>query len=357
MKVLIFTECLAGGVCSVISDQIQYLSAEDKQLQFDLLYSKKDETPKDLAQRFPDVGLIEIPYERGERFFLVKVFCYLLFRVKTKNYSVIHLHSSFSGFLGRIAFGLSAHKLCYTPHCFAFLSEEFSPLKQKVFYWIEKRLSLIGCIVACGGSEAKLAKGFSTKVRVHTISNGVNFSDLTSSVTSSQADIISVGRICKQKGFDDFKALYALASHQYSLVWLGGPKPDGIDYVSGWLSREALFQYYSSARLYVSTAHWEGMPVAPIEAQYFGLPVVAIRTHGVVDCVVDGETGYLCDSIEELYQRCQQLLSDASEYQRLSHNAKAHIRKHFSLANYAGLLSLYRQIAADTLALSEQTLS
>lgn len=56
----------------------------------------------------------------------------------------------------------------------------------------------------------------------------------------------------------------------------------------------------------------EGTPVAVIEAQMTGLPVVATRHAGIPEVVIDGETGFIveeCD-IEGMGQRMLQLVSD-----------------------------------------------
>ena len=52
------------------------------------------------------------------------------------NTTVVHLHSSKAGFLGRLAcrrLGIKA--VVYTPHCGAFLRKDVNPLKRKM-YWL-----------------------------------------------------------------------------------------------------------------------------------------------------------------------------------------------------------------------------
>ena len=60
----------------------------------------------------------------------------------------------------------------------------------------------------------------------------------------------------------------------------------------------------------------EGLGLASLEAMAAGLPIVGARTRGVVDYVVDGETGYLCEvenpdayveAIKRLYENRQTL--------------------------------------------------
>ena len=48
------------------------------------------------------------------------------------------------------------------------------------------------------------------------------------------------------------------------------------------------------ADLYVQPSHYESFSNALVEAMGTGLPVVASRVGGMLDCVIDGENGVLC---------------------------------------------------------------
>ena len=62
---------------------------------------------------------------------------------------------------------------------------------------------------------------------------------------------------------------------------------------SGFVSEERLAAHYRTAACYLHTAREESFGLSVIEAAYCGLPVVAVAEGGVVDNVVEGETGVL----------------------------------------------------------------
>ncbi|GGM05633.1 glycosyltransferase [Dactylosporangium sucinum] len=60
-------------------------------------------------------------------------------------------------------------------------------------------------------------------------------------------------------------------------------------------SRERLRELYCGARALLFPAH-EDFGIIPVEAQACGTPVLGVRRGGLLETVVDGETGYLLDS-------------------------------------------------------------
>ena len=75
---------------------------------------------------------------------------------------------------------------------------------------------------------------------------------------------------------------------------------------------DALGQYYAGSDLYVWPAHNEAYGMAFLEAQSYGLPVVAQRTRGVPDVVVNARTGLLTaeGSVSDLADAVRRLISD-----------------------------------------------
>lgn len=68
----------------------------------------------------------------------------------------------------------------------------------------------------------------------------------------------------------------------------------------------------------------EGWGIAITEAAAHGVPAIAYRAAGgVCESIVDGETGWLVDDVEELHQRTEQLLRDAALRERMAENARS----------------------------------
>lgn len=76
--------------------------------------------------------------------------------------------------------------------------------------------------------------------------------------------------------------------------------------------RDDVSSLMETSTLLLLTSVFEGMPNVLLEAQSIGLPVVATRVGGVPDCVLDGETGYICDinDIDAMEDACVKLLGD-----------------------------------------------
>jgi glycosyltransferase involved in cell wall biosynthesis len=75
---------------------------------------------------------------------------------------------------------------------------------------------------------------------------------------------------------------------------------------------------------------------ATLEAGCMGRAVIAFRSHGIVDYVIDGETGILIDpgDISALREAIQYLLAHPEEAKRLGQNARQRIVEQLNLETY-----------------------
>lgn len=78
------------------------------------------------------------------------------------------------------------------------------------------------------------------------------------------------------------------------------------------------------SREIVETGDVEGFGIVFLEANYFGLPVIAGRSGGIPDAVLDGETGFLVDPEDpvEIGSRMRLLITDDELANRLGQNGK-----------------------------------
>ena len=98
-----------------------------------------------------------------------------------------------------------------------------------------------------------------------------------------------------------------------------------------------------------SNGDCEGTPVAVLEAQAAGLPVVSTRHTGITQVVLEGETGYLVEEldIEAMAGRMLHLAADPSLAAKLGGAGRARIREAFTMERQIGELYEVLQRAAS----------
>jgi glycosyltransferase involved in cell wall biosynthesis len=173
--------------------------------------------------------------------------------------------------------------------------------------------------------------------------------------------VLSVGRLHPQKGFPDLLSAFArvLEVHPDARLRIAGSGQ-----LRGALEREiegrgltervALLglrrdvpRLLGAADVYASAAHWEGLPVATLEAMAAGLPVVATRV-GDVPRAVAATAGVLVEpgDVEGLSAALVDLVGDPARRRRLGEAARAHVNAHFGREAWAQrLLAVYRDLA------------
>ncbi len=276
--------------------------------------------------------------------------------IRQEQPDAIHLHSSKAGVLGRVAAWLAGShaRVFYSPHGFAFLRQDVSRCKQKLFLVFEQMAAKLGgTLVACSRSEAELAIEKVHHPRVRLVENATDFNDLQTSSGSSDScvNVLNAGRICYQKAPWRFKAVaHACADLSARFVWLGEgnlahmlqPEFTPSLQLTGWLTRSEVAQQLAQADVFLMPSLWEGMPLALIEAQAAGVPAVVSNVVGCRDVVQDGITGFVCDTDDDLCARTRQLIEDASLRKRMGDNAAQIARTRFSVARMSDeLLQLY----------------
>jgi glycosyltransferase involved in cell wall biosynthesis len=101
----------------------------------------------------------------------------------------------------------------------------------------------------------------------------------------------------------------------------------------------------ASFTVFAFPSRFEGLCLAVIEAQVAGVPVVATPVGGIVETVVDGVTGLLCEPQDprSLADGILRLLADGDLRARLADEARARATTRFSQERMvAGTLALYR---------------
>jgi glycosyltransferase involved in cell wall biosynthesis len=162
---------------------------------------------------------------------------------------------------------------------------------------------------------------------VRVIPNGVD-----PSPTGEEANppfVLYAGRLSKEKGVLELVD----AARDLPLVVVGdGPLRGRIPAARGFVPREELDSLLSTAAVVACPSRREGFGVTCLEAMARGKPVVAGAVGGLLDLVVDGETGLLVSPRDPkaLRHALERLLEDAELRHRLGAAAQVRAREHFS---------------------------
>lgn len=179
-------------------------------------------------------------------------------------------------------------------------------------------------------------------------------------VGSGELLVIAVGRLHPQKAFPDLLQAIEIAGMDGHPVQL---RIAGAGPLEGALRREIaqrglggrvrllglrrdVPRLLAAADVYASSAAWEGLPVATLEAMAAGLPIVATAV-GDVPRVVDRSAGILVPPgrPDELARALSKVLSDASLRRALGEAARRHVSLHHGAEAWSRrLLALYAEL-------------
>lgn len=362
-KIVHVTEALGGGVlhCVVLLANRQAAAGDDVVV----LHSVRQDTPaaakldelfdRRVRRKVVDMRTAIGIYDGVSLFRLV-------FDLYRERPDILHLHSSKAAALGRVAarlLGISSRTI-YSPHGFAFLKEDITPIKAKLFLLIERALHASGGhIVACSKSELRYARMLLLRAeRTSLVENAVKLDhfDLDESRRPGEHVVVCTSaRVTYQKApwrFTHLAQRLAKTSRT-RFVWFGDGVADAVDrwidrdaiQLSGWMPAPDLRRRLSKCDVFVLLSLWEGMPIALIEAQAAGLPAVASRIVGNRDITIHGVTGFLANDDEELEHYTRRLIDDADLRVRMGAAAAEHAHARFGdMRLFRSYVEVYRRL-------------
>jgi glycosyltransferase involved in cell wall biosynthesis len=142
-------------------------------------------------------------------------------------------------------------------------------------------------------------------------------------------EVLYAGRLSPEKGVLELVE----ATEGMNLVVAGdGPLRDRVPQARGFVPPDELARLYARAAVVVCPSHREGFGVACLEAMAHGRPVVASAVGGLLDLVVDGETGIQVPpgDVGALRAAIERLLGDRELRRRLSEAGRRRAAEHFS---------------------------
>lgn len=157
---------------------------------------------------------------------------------------------------------------------------------------------------------------------------------------SNQKRLISVGRLSKEKGYEDLIEMFYRLHQQdseYTLEIIGdGLERETIEHkirslnlnqavtLHGYRDKSYINNYLKESSLYVMCSFSESFGIVLLEAMSYALPCIAFSSaQGANDIIENKQNGYLIDqrNIDDMVSTILKLTNNQMEYQRLSQNA------------------------------------
>ncbi len=117
---------------------------------------------------------------------------------------------------------------------------------------------------------------------------------------------------------------------------------------AGWISPEKQIELFRHSAVFVQhsvtakNGDAEGTPVVILEASAAGLPIVSTKHGGIIDTVIDEETGFLVHEydIETMAEKMIFLLKNPEQMKTLGQNGKIFIKENFSMRKHIDWVSV-----------------
>ncbi len=186
----------------------------------------------------------------------------------------------------------------------------------------------------------------STKTKTYFIQNSIDcYSNKVATLDSK--NIISVGRLSKEKGFDDLIDIFEKVSvkcPEWSLKIVG----DGVLYnelsmkikeknlgtkieLCGFKTREELDKLYLNSSIYVMTSHTESFGLVLVEAENYGLPIVVFDSaQGAHEIVENKRNGYFVQNRDknEMAHKIIELIKNKDLRKKMGQEGKKMAKKY-----------------------------
>ena len=243
----------------------------------------------------------------------------------------------------------------------------YKSLAQSLYhsYWIRRLeryvLTHARKLVAVSGYTAdRTNKAFGNRDMV-VIHNGVDlniFQPMQRNEPGRPFRLLFVGNWSARKGVDLLSPIMNGLGPDFELTYTASKNPKkrskNLPAWSGSISyirnQDEMVHIYQSADALLFPTRMEGLPLAALEAQACGLPVIATNGSSLPEVVEDDATGILCpqDEVSAFAEATRRLATEPGLWLRMGKAARARAETHFSIETMIDrYMAVYRAILAQ----------
>lgn len=290
--------------------------------------------------------------------------------IKRGNYSVAHTHSSKAGFLGRLAARLAKTLfVVHTPHVFPF-QMDVSRIKKALYFRLERLAACFTDKIICvcqNEKDVAVQLGLAPAEKFVVIENGINTATsptpaLREELGLNSKDLVvgTIGRFTLQKGH---QYLILAAEHvvkrlpdaKFLLIGNGELRRETEKLIDSLSLRKNCFilspndiaSFYSIFDIFVLPSLWEGLPYVLLDAMATGKAIIATRTGGVSDAIVQAGMLVPPKDVGSLAQAITDLLENPELRAKLGAKAKDVVKKRYRLSDMIGRIEALYESSLD----------
>ncbi len=352
-----------GGIRRHVSDLLEHL---DRTQFLPLLFAPNEFFPDrslpDVARHSVEIGATTRPLQDYKA-------SIELAQLLGKKCDIVHAH----GLRGAVVGGLAARR-ARIPYLFTVhnLLPQFNVVQAAVFREIVRKAARV--IAVSEAVAHTLRQAGVGEERIVVIPNGVDLSRFKPAADplafrtkhrfeGADRIVLAVGRLSPEKGFDVL--IEAFASLQTRMrdvrLVIAGDGPDSSqlraraelsgDRIHFLGHSEETVGLFAAADLVVAPSRQEGQGIVPLEAMAAGRAVVASRVGGLVETIVEGETGLLVPvgDATALCGTMEMLLNDPQRRAAMGLAGRQRVQQRYSLpAQIQKIEAIYRDVYRTT---------